>query len=198
MKRTEHKSWENFFAKNRSDFDTKTPDNLWGKIENELPKRKKKTKPKLYQLWNIYKYAALFIFALGFGYLVMYLHFTNADSTSKVVPTEVLQLIDKTEQPEYLVELNEVENYYSNEIEVKLVELKGFGDNKEVIEELNLLQAEFDELKSEMGDHINDERIVRAMIQNYRLRLELLKEILIELNSDASNQKDRNYGNVKI
>ena len=195
MKRTEKESWESLISANKSGFNTKTPDDLWAKIEVELPKEKPLKKQKVFQIWQVYKYAALFIFALGFGYLAMYLHFTEADETSEATPVKELHVI---EQPEYLAELAEVENYYSKEIDTKIIELKEFDNSEEIIRELNLLQDEFEELKAEMGDHINDERIVRAMIQNYRIRLELLKEILQELHPDASKQNIRNYGNTKI
>lgn len=191
MKRTDKESWESFIRNNKDDFNTKDPGDLWVGIEASLPAEKKN--PKLIPIYQVYKYAALFIIALGFGYLAMYLHFTTPDPVSASKPIQVES--QDQQEPEYVAELAEVEDYYAAEIDNKLNQLKEFEDQEEIIEELNLLQEEFEELKTEMGDQINDERIVQAMIQNYRLRLELLKEILEELHPDASKQKIRTYGN---
>lgn len=198
MKRTDKHSWKSFVSENNGGFDTKSPGDLWAKIEEELPKEKPVEKEKIFHLWQVYKYAALFVIAMGLGYMAMYIHFTAPQNTAD--NQNVIEQVNQKMEPQlaYNQELAEVESYYSSEINDRLEELKSFENNELVIEELNLLQEEFDELKSEMGDHINDEKIVIALIQNYRLRLDLLKEILEELHPDDSKQNTRNYGNAKI
>jgi hypothetical protein len=194
MKKTDKDSWESFIGEKRDDFDNKLPKDLWVNIEAELP-RNRNRKSHLIQLWQVYKYAALFVVALGFGYLAMYLHFTSPDGLSFNSKSKMLNE-EKILEPEYVQELAEVETYYIAEIGSKLDQLKTFENSEEIIEELNLLQKDFEELKKEMGGKVNEEQIVRAMIQNYRIRLELLKGILKELYPDGSNI--RNYGNETI
>jgi hypothetical protein len=196
MKRTENDSWESLIRNNKEGFDNKPPRDLWENIESELPIDNIQ-KSKLINLFQVYKYAALFVIALGFGYLVMYMHFTSPESFSNTETVTNSEMKKEITKPEYVQELAEVENYYTSEIDDKLDELKTFENSEEVINELNLLQEEFEELQAEMGSHVNEEKIVRAMIQNYRIRLELLKEILKELNPDRVN-KIRNYGNETI
>ncbi len=199
MKKTEQDQWKSLVDDHKTEFDSRAPKDLWKNIEGQLEQAEAKISKPVFTLWNTYKYAALFIIALGVGYLAMYMHFSSS-TVNTLAHSGTEEKKEKSEEsiPDYMVELAEVETYYSVEIDSRLDELKNLGDDDVISEELNLLREEFDALKAEMGDQINDERIVRAMINNYRLRLELLKEILIEIRPTPSTKKSRIYGTNAI
>ena len=192
MKTTDKDPWKSFIDENREEFEQRKPKDLWSSIEDQLDEGQSK-KTILIRLWEIRRIAALFIVSLGVGYYAIYQHLSSKNQF--LAQTEKLESDNETSnelKQELPVEFLEVESYYVAEIDRKLEEVIDITDNETITEEINLLKEEFDELKKELGDHINDERVIEAMIQNYRLRLELLKEILEELKS-KNEIKDRGY-----
>lgn len=87
-------------------------------------------------------------------------------------------------------ELAEVENYYNTQINEKLEESKQLQIDPENFSELELLKAEYKELEKEMGQNIDNEMIIQAMIENYRLRLEILNTILNEIKAQKGISDD--------
>jgi len=163
MKTTNQDPWKELIDKNKDSFNQRKPKNLWTAIEEELePVLKKKT--KLIPLFKVYRIAALFVISLGVGYFLMYSHFTSKNDLTGQQQVEV----EETEELNLPAEFIEAEHYYASQFDEKTTDLITFLDDKEIIEELNLLRKEFEELRKEAGDNINDERIVEAMIQNYR------------------------------
>ena len=77
--------------------------------------------------------------------------------------------------------------FYVSEIEDKLNQVKELTDDNVAVQEIQLLKEEFDKLKLEVGDNVNDGEVIEAMIMNYRLRLNLLKEILSDLQPDEKS-----------
>ena len=172
--------WKSFIDENKQEFNQQEPKNLWNAIEEELEPKQRKT----IELWKVYRVAAILIVVIGLGFFAMYLNLSDSNTTAVVEPKQE-QKVD-----EFSNDLVEVENFYAAEIDSKLEEVKKLTDDDLAIKEIQQLREEFDLLKAEMGDQINDERIVEALIKNYRLRLELLKEILEELKSSEASFKN--------
>jgi hypothetical protein len=189
MKKIENDPCKEFINKEREGFEQRTPRDLWGGIEKVLDKADK-PKVKTIELWKVYRAAAVLIMVVGIGFFAMYRHYNP--SVELVEENEIPAQTPPVETA-YPPEFIEAENYYVAEIDSKLEEVKSLTDNEVVMEELEMLREDFDLLKEEMGDHINDEKILEALIQNYRLRLELLKEILEELQREEPAKND-NYG----
>lgn len=187
MKKSNKDPWKSFVQENRESFDKRKSKNLWAGIEEELAEPQQKTSV-IIQLWKLRKIAAVFVLSLGLGYYVIYSHFESKSEMIAQVKQEKVE-----HEPEFTEEFLEAETYYVTEINRKLEDVITLTDNETIIEEIDLLREEFDELKKELGDHVNDERIIEAMIQNYRLRLELLKEILEELKQKEESTKDTKY-----
>jgi hypothetical protein len=57
-------------------------------------------------------------------------------------------------------------------------ELSKYPVDADLKEEMDLLTEEFELLSSEMGQGLDDSKVVEAMIDNYRLRLDLLEDLL--------------------
>ena len=90
-------------------------------------------------------------------------------------------------------DLREAEFYYSSMIEQRKEEFYHLAGNdlrKEINVELTELDNVFRELKEDLKDNADNEEVVVAMIQNYRLKLEILEEILIQLEPANDNTKD--------
>ena len=54
------------------------------------------------------------------------------------------------------------------------------------------MKLEFELLKEEMGQSADPMMVIEAMIQNYQLRLELLKSILEQVENERNHQKKMN------
>ncbi|MFT6728555.1 MAG: putative component of type VI protein secretion system, partial [Flavobacteriales bacterium] len=79
-------------------------------------------------------------------------------------------------------ELAEAEGYYISQVNLCMHELADFEVDEDMMSDVQMLQDEFEELKTELGRGADKEKIIAAMIENYRFRLEILKNILQELN----------------
>ena len=50
------------------------------------------------------------------------------------------------------------------------------------------MNAAFSELKADLKDNVDNEEVVTAMMENYRLKLQILEEILKELEKERSEE----------
>jgi len=83
-------------------------------------------------------------------------------------------------------EVMEAETYYQEQIDSKLIEVESSRDNESAIFQhhlasLKTLEKEYEVLKAELLLHYGDKRVVNSMIENYRLRLEILEQLSLQL-----------------
>ncbi|SNS54544.1 hypothetical protein SAMN05421640_0605 [Ekhidna lutea] len=82
----------------------------------------------------------------------------------------------------------ELENFYSGEINHKISLIKNhLGDDK-ILKDLQEMDAVFGELKDDLKDNVDNEEVIMAMMENYRLKLQILEEILNELEKEQSEE----------
>jgi hypothetical protein len=169
---------EEFVRGHRQDFDTFEPSEaLWKNIDKKLDKGKK-IKLRFY-LSRAAAVAA--IFAISF-LVQQYLQ------TSKNKLQEI-------------PELKEAEMYYSGLIDAKLQEIKPllveYPDvEQEMKTDLSELDSVYNGLKNDLKDNVANHEVIEAMIENYRMRINLLEEMLqyLEKNEDdTNNDKTPNY-----
>lgn len=90
-------------------------------------------------------------------------------------------------------EMSDFESYYSSELDKRSQELVAErGSDPQVqaiLTQLEELEKNYNELKRELGYNRNNEHIIRAMIDNYRLRLTLLERLMKE-NIQEKNQSN--------
>lgn len=177
--------WKSMIDENREAFDQREPKDLWTAIKKDLDVEKKQ--PKTIELMKVYRIAAILIVFVGVAFFVLFQN-TSQQAAVAIIPEE-----EAIQYEVFSPELLEVESFYTSEIEDKLKEVKSLTDDNIAVKEIKELKEEFEKLKNEMGDHVNDERVMNAMIQNYRLRLDLLKEILSDLKAEEGTSKTRNY-----
>jgi len=180
----ENDNWKSRIQKDREAFDSRKPKDLWPSIEAELKTAKQ---PKYIELYKVYRIAAIVVVAIGVGFFLL---FNTVNERSDLHASDHNSESDKKLYP---IELIEIENFYASEIDEKLKKVQTLTDDDLALEEIQLLKDEFDLLKLEMGDQINDEKVIEAMIQNYRLRLELLQEILQDLAPNESRTQPTVY-----
>ena len=152
------------------------------KLENELPNIRTKTK---YSFLNI---AASVVLLLGLGYLsytfLIHPQKDNSEGT-EVVSTKSIGEISP--------QLKKVEDYYLANINMELSQLKYSPESKELfdgyVERMDDLSKEYDKLTEELINSGPNESTVTALIDNLKLRLNLLyrlKEKLNELNNEPT------------
>jgi len=179
---------EQFVKNNAEDFNSLEPPAMaWDFIEKGLPARRDKPVRNLWSYaWKAA--AAILIFASAWllnDYRDYKKSFTDSSSTSAVVAT-----------PE-LTELSDAEAYYTSQISSKQVELAAYSkEHPEIIEDLKREFSEMDkskaELKKDLAESNADEKVIEAIILSYRVKLEILDQMLTELRkSKEENQNQK-------
>ncbi len=88
-------------------------------------------------------------------------------------------------------ELRETEAYYNNLVSAKMKELQPYfrqvpGLGTEVRGDLSELDSAYASLKHDLKDNIANDEVIEAMIQNYRIKLEILENLLTELKTEQN------------
>lgn len=161
-------------------------DAVWKGIKKGLDSDEESAKGAPYKLWAIAATVTLL--------LVSGLFFLLKDGTGDL-PDENLSAIEISDNPLQSLgeDMMEVDHYYSIQVNQRLERLKAYEVDEELMEEMSELTAEFEGLKEEMGESMNDAFIVEAMIENYRLRLSLLEDLLkaLEPQSDENHSDEQ-------
>lgn len=166
---------EKFIIENRAEFDAREPDpSLWLKI-TPSPAKPVKTRRLV---WLRYAAAVAVIFA-SFSAGIYYL--TGGPSSQEKLYGEAYQQIVETEV------------YYSGMIDKKYNELQPYmADSPEIKSELDYDLEELDEiyleLKEDLKDNVGNTEVIDAMIQNYRMKVEILEDLLHQLKEKESNE----------
>jgi hypothetical protein len=164
-----------FISEHRDEFDFREPDPaIWKKIEGGIRVKKE-------MHWRVIMTraaAVVLIFAASYGVneLVHRIHSTNNRTSETAGSTE-----GKT-----VPGLHEAEAYYTGLVNQKLDELKPIIANcPSIKEELNFDMSELDsvylDLKADLRDNMDNQEVVEAIIENYRLKIRILEDLLSEM-----------------
>ena len=185
--------FEKYINEHREEFDDlRAGEHLWEGIESSLEDDQKKTNwPTI--LWRAA--AVALIFTVSFFTNEAWHQYRNADQTS----AEQNQRIQEIEIPELL----EAEAYYTSKFEERMEEMQTYSTQyPEIEKELKVEMAEldkaFEELKTDLKDDIDNDEIVEAMIQNYRIKVRMLEEILSQLKTQESNSEEDENNQYEI
>lgn len=180
---------ERYIKEHREEFDSDEPStDLWDDISTALDGQSDDTEAKSTIPWRLVAGIALLV-----GLVSLIMNITdNGGGNGPVLsvdprPSEFLLADISTE-------MAEVEIYYSSMLDTKTKKLDRYEVDEELLEEMESLKEEFESLKKEMGSGINDSRIVEALIDNYRLRLSLLEDLLEAF--EKSERKENNNEKV--
>lgn len=172
--------FEKFVKNHSSEFDQfDLPQGAWEEIQK---KRKPKT-VKIIPLGVLRKVAAVLVLGLaGYGLFSLV-------SEKGAVKNEMAKL------PQ---EIREMDRYYEAQYAQSMADLKqSHPDNNELFEEvstdLKMLEDEKEKLIEELKMNFSNKKVLEELIQVYRLRLEILEDVLSTLNEE--NEKDYDQDN---
>lgn len=179
---------EEFVKDHAKEFDSFEPPQMaWDFIEKNLPVSHQAPVRKIWPYaWKAA--AAILIFASAW-LLNDYTDYKKSSgdySTSSSVASN----------PE-LTELSDAEAYYTSQIYSKQAELASYAkEHPEIIEDLKKEFLEMDkdkeELKKDLAESNADEKVIEAIILSYRVKLEILDQMLTELRkSKQGNQNQK-------
>ncbi|GAA3639963.1 hypothetical protein [Flavivirga jejuensis] len=179
-------NFEKYIKENKALFDVHKADKnkLWANIESGLNKPESKT--KTIKLWHtpLFKVAATIVIALGLFSLINVLVVNNINTNS---------LNSLAEQ-----ELNDIDSHYKGLVayQVKLVNKStqlSSEEKKEFLSFMVELDLEYELLKVELQKNVDSERVLEAIVINYKKRIELIENLLQQLNSSKKLDNDDVY-----
>lgn len=85
-------------------------------------------------------------------------------------------------------EVAEMEGFYQEAINQKITLVKDQLKDDRILNDLEAMDAAFSELKSDLDENVDNEEVVMAMMDNYKLKLQILEEILTELEKEKSGK----------
>lgn len=191
---------EKFVNNNRKAFDVHSPNpNLWAGIEAQLEQQseekvlplfavKSEQSPQIGKRVSIrqryLRYAS--IAAVGLLLLTVGGVIGSQFSQSSGEEAPLINLSDISD------EYAETEAYYASQVNESIEKLKKLDYDKTILEDIEELDAAFQELKSELGQSnvFSDEEIIKAMVENYQTKIEILERVLERL-SDEKEGNDR-------
>jgi hypothetical protein len=174
--------FEKFIQQNKSEFDEHQADTskIWNAINLELDKPKTKVIP----LWKspVFKIAASIALALG---ILSIINFNMGITTSSTNNSASL-------------ELQEIDMYYQKMVQAQIDLVRNntsISDNnkKEFLSFMDELDAEYKILKIDLGDNIDNERVLEAIVNNYKKRIELIENLLEQINDSKKETHDDAY-----
>jgi hypothetical protein len=164
--------FENFIKDHRESFDFREPDpRIWENLKKDIPAQRRLP-------WQLFlKRAAIVLLIFGASYIAneMVHQYRNNGISSL-----------KQGKESTIPGLNEAEAYYTNLINQKLDELKPVIANcpslqEEIDYDLSELDSVYTELKSDLKDNMANQEVIEAIIENYRLKITILEDIMSEL-----------------
>jgi hypothetical protein len=191
MKNQVDRNLEQFIQNNREDFDNcEAPAGLWDKIDKSLGKEiiqnsepdeiiikfKKSSISKL-KIWAM---AASLVILIGYV-SVFYLN-NKSDSTEQIVAEVAPQYGDKMVQYTSLIE--------SKREEIKQIETHDPVMYKEFAIEIEKLNQDYQSLQTELTETPNQEDLVKAMVQNLQVQLDILNRQLKIIEKVKEYQKN--------
>ncbi|MDO5980617.1 hypothetical protein [Flavivirga spongiicola] len=179
-------NFEKYIKENKALFDVHKADKskLWANIESGLNKPEPKT--KTIKLWSnpIFKVAATVIIALGLFSLINILIVGQANKNAQ--------------NNLALQELNDIDSHYKGLVayQVRLVNKStqlSSEEKKEFLSFMDELDVEYELLKVELQKNVDSERVLEAIVINYKKRIELIENLLEQINSSKKLDNDDVY-----
>lgn len=173
---------EEHIRKNREDLDRYSPSSdIWKRIRKSLKKEKSYMKRWL-------SIAAMIVVILGTAIIFFKPEHRWSDSNRGKNNNEVFSQINP--------QLKETEIYYSTLVNSLYREAAPLlTKNPEIKKELNTDLSQLDsicsDLKKDLKDNVSNQEVVEALIQNYRIKIRLLEDMLTILKENENNPEKK-------
>lgn len=178
-------SFEKNIRNNKAEFDDHKADRtkLWANIESRLDEPAKK--PKVIPLWNsnFMKIAAAIVIAFGLFGVLHIASSNNFENTQNNIANQ---------------ELNDIDMHYQGLVayQVKLVnnsEQLSIDEKKEFLSFMDELDVEYKTLKKELLKNVDSERVLEAIVLNYKKRIEIIENLLSLIKSSKKTEDNHEY-----
>lgn len=182
---------EKFIIENREQFDGLTASSKsWDKISARLDQGADQVRsPGL--MWVFRRAAAAVIIVLAmYGAYGLVIKLAQTNQLSK----------GQGEQNPVMIEYQETEAFYASRIEHKVADLERIASEnpqiiREIREEFELLDSDMKTLKNDLKEGVASEEILEAMVQNYRIKLQIVENMLEQI-SESNNQNNNDDENA--
>lgn len=178
--------WKKFVEENQEGFNDESPKDVF--FEKIAPALKKENSPRMIRLSTVISLAAAFVLLTGLT-LFFFLYERESENAKGVVASKEKKVDDRLVLAKVNPELAETEFYYVSQIDQLMEEVETNQLTTEVKAVLEQLDTEFNLLKKEMGDHVNSDQIIAALMENYRLKIKLLEKLLNTYHSNEENNE---------
>jgi hypothetical protein len=166
----------------KEDLDRYSPPSvIWRRIRKEL-----KSEKSLPQHWI--SIAAMLVVILGTAIILFRPVYRWSDSDKREINEGGFTETDP--------QLKETEVYYNNLVNSLYKEASPMlTNNPEIKKELNLDLSHLDsicaDLKNDLKDNISNKEVVEALIQNYRIKIRILEDMLTILKTSENNRENK-------
>jgi len=184
---------EEFVNKNREAFELFEPDpSIWLGVVDEQAKVKPQSLWKNRKNWMV---AASIAIIVTCSYFVGYYSNRGHARGNDIALNAVTQPKDSL-----LAELMDAQAYYSVKIadrlnKVEVMTAKMPEEQKEFKGDLKELDSALMELKEDLKENVDNKDVIEAMINNYRLKLEILEDLLQKLDAIKKEDTDTHIKN---
>jgi phage-related minor tail protein len=183
---------EKYILDHRDQFDDQEPDPaLWEKIDT------RKT-PVIRINWKdiAWKAAAVAVIFVASYYFHDYM------ASRKQSSLDMMRKNSQVNSP-MVKELIEAEAYYTSQINMRKEEVfRLTASDPDVRREVDLemvdLNRVYKDLKEDLKDNADNEEVIEAMIQNYRMKLDILEEMLLRLKQSNDSQNEESHEDTPI
>jgi len=178
---------EKFVFDHRDEFDVFEPDSkMWDKINKPVR--------KVFKInWKTIavRVAAVVVIFIGSYFFHDFMQERKGD---QVVVAQQPNNMDGLENIKVLME---AEVYYTSQIKFAKEEIIKLSGNdadlmKSIDYDLVELDEVFEELKNDLKDDSDNEEVIEAMMQNYRIKFDILEEMLHQLRKSKNTKKTNN------
>lgn len=138
----------------------------WQGIATKLDQSEKRSKSVVIPLKYLWRSAAVIIFLLGAAFYMSWVNWKNQSQDLMMT-----------------AELQEAEYYYGELIATKVAQISKLDSRaeQEAFQNMKTLDQAFMELKMDLKDNADNEEVIHAMIDNYKIKLEILEQIVEQL-----------------
>lgn len=186
---------EQFVKDNAEGFNILNPPDLaWEVIEKQLPSQRK---PVVKRLWPYAWKAAAAVLIFAAAWMLNDLRdFSRSSDGSSLAKKEINPALDN---------LSDAEAYYTSQISSRQAELAAYArQHPEILEDLKTEFSEMDrkkaDLKADLTESNADEKVIEAIILSYRVKIEILDEMLTALKKaeGESMEDDQSAEDVEL
>lgn len=176
MKEEKTDQLERFVRNNRNQFDLHKPSShLWDAIDDQLGEEKNLA-GKTFLMYSRRIAAAIILLLAAYGGYNIVLNSTTAKQQKEILSQD-LQTNEK------IKELYEAQIYYSHQVSNTMHQLESYCEDfpvvcREVLQETKVMKQEMQQLEGDLKENIGNERVLEAMVRNYRIKLRIMENLL--------------------